>query len=206
MNKEKKIKNENMAKAVLRDTSISTKMAVEVCSFIRNKRLEKAKDMLEKVVDKKQAVPIKRYNKGLAHKKKIGPGRYPIKVSKEILKLLDQVEANAQFKGLNTTDLVISHIKADKASTPWHYGRKRRRKMKRTHVEIIVKEKIEKEKKKVEEKEKKEDIKEEKVEEKKKTMQEPKEEIKEDKEKGKTEEKPKEEKKETKEEKKADKK
>ena len=36
MSKEKT--NENIAKAVLKDTSISTKMAVEVCSFIRNKR------------------------------------------------------------------------------------------------------------------------------------------------------------------------
>jgi len=171
-NKEKG--NENIAKAVAKDVGISTKMAVEVCSLIRNKKLEQAKNILKKVIEKKQAVPFKRYNKHLAHKTKIGPGRYPEKASKEILKLLEQAEANAQFKGLSTADLIILHIKADKASTPWHFGRKRRRKMKRTHVEVVVKEKIE-ETKKEEKVEKSEEKKEEKVEEK------PKEELKKEK-------------------------
>ena len=30
---------------------------------------------------------------------------------------------------------------AHKASAPWHYGRQRRRKMKRTHIEIVIGEK-----------------------------------------------------------------
>ncbi len=167
MSKEKE-NNENIAKAILRDVSISTKMAVEVCSLIRNKRLEQAKNILGKVIEKKQAVPFKRYKKDIAHKTKIGPGKYPVKVSKEILKLLDQVEANAQFKGLSTSDLIILKIKADKASTPWHYGRKRRRKMKRTHVEVVVKEKIEKKKPEEKEERKEETKKEDKAEEEKK--------------------------------------
>ena len=146
MNK-KQENNDNIAKAIGKDVGISTKMSVEVCSFIRKKNLGKAKVMLNDVINKKQAVPIKRYNKHLAHKKKIGPGRYPEKVCEEILRLLNQVEANAQFKGLSTDDLIISHIKADKASTPWHYGRQRRRKMKRTHVEVVVTEKISNKKK-----------------------------------------------------------
>ncbi len=143
MSSKKKI-NQNEAKAVGKDLSISTKMSVEVCNFIRNKNINKAKKILNDVIDKKSALPVKRYNKDLAHKKKIGPGRYPLNVCKEVLKLLDQVEANAQFKGLSTSDLVISHIKADKAATPFHHGRQRRRKMKRTHLEIIVLEKSEK--------------------------------------------------------------
>ncbi len=142
MNNKNNKKEENEAKAALRNVSISTKMSVEVCNLIRNKNLQRAKSLLEEVIDKKIAVPIKRYNKDIAHKKKIGPGKYPIKVCKEILKLLDQVEANAQFKGLNTSDLYITHIKADKAATPWHLGRKRRRKMKRTHVAVRVIEKV----------------------------------------------------------------
>ena len=64
----------------------------------------------------------------------------------EFIKLIESAEANAQFKGLNTSKLVISHISANKASKAWHYGRKSRRKMKRTNVEVIVEEntKIEK--------------------------------------------------------------
>jgi large subunit ribosomal protein L22 len=199
MAKQKEI-NENEARASLNNASISTKMSVEICSFIRKKNLVKAKEMLQEIIEKKKALPIKRYNKDLAHKKKIGPGRYPEKACKEILKLLKQVEANAQFKGLSTGDLLISYIKADKASTPWRYGRQRRRKMKRTNVEIIVIEKIDnktkteaKEKPKKEEKkeskqektknksEKIEDKKEDKEQEKKeeKTKVEPKKEVKE---------------------------
>ena len=157
-------KSENTAKAVGKDLSISTKMAVEVCSFIRKKNLQKAKNLLQEVISMKKAIPIKRYNKGLAHKKKMGPGRYPVNTSKKILELLEGVEANAQFKGLSTDDLIITHIKADKAATPWHYGRQRRRKMKRTHIEVIVTEKIDK--KKDDKKEAKEKTKAEKKEEK----------------------------------------
>jgi len=37
--------------------------------------------------------------------------------------------------------LVIAHISAHKASKAWHSGRKSRRRMKRTNVEIVVEEK-----------------------------------------------------------------
>ena len=63
----------------------------------------------------------------------------------EIIKLMEDVEANAQFKGLNTSNLVIAHISAHKAGKAWHYGRKSRRKMKRTTIEIVVEEKAKKE-------------------------------------------------------------
>ena len=73
-------------------------------------------------------------------KKKKGPGKYPVKAAGIIKKLLESVESNAQFKGLNTSNLIIKHIKADFASRPWHFGRQRRRKMKRTNIEVVVEE------------------------------------------------------------------
>ena len=82
-------------------------------------------------MDKKTAVPFRRFDFDLGHKKKIGPGRYPNKASREIIGLIENVEANAQFKGLNTSNLIITHISAHKAGKAWHYGRKSRRKMKR---------------------------------------------------------------------------
>lgn len=136
----KGISPEHTATAVGRTLPISTKQSIEICSFIRNKSLQKAKALLNEVAAKKTAVPFKRF-KAVGHRKgKLAAGRYPIKASKEILKLLESVEANAQFKGLSTANLVINHICAHKASRPWHYGRQRRRKMKRTNIEIIVKE------------------------------------------------------------------
>jgi len=132
---------ETMAKIAGRSLSISTKQAIEICNFVRNKNIQKMKMFLEGVIKKEKIVPFTRFNKGIGHKPGIGPGRYPIKTAKGILMLLKSVESSAQFKGLNTSNLIIGHIKADKASNTWHYGRKRRRKMKRTNIEIILVEK-----------------------------------------------------------------
>lgn len=129
------------AKVLGKDLSISKKHCVEICRFIKKKKLSKAKELLGEVLKMKIAVPYRRHTWDLAHKKSTsGPGRYPIKAVKEILRLLGAVEANAQFKGMNTGNLVIEHMCAHQASRPWHFGRQRRRKMKRTHIEIIVKE------------------------------------------------------------------
>lgn len=135
-----------MARAVGMALPISFKQSVEICNFIENKNISDAKKMLQNVVEKKSAIPFKRYNWDLGHKKKMGPARYPEKASKQFINLIEAVEANAQFKGLNTSNLVIAHVSAHKASKAWHYGRKSRRKMKRTNVEIIVEEKSKTEK------------------------------------------------------------
>lgn len=137
---------EHMARAVGMALPISFKQSVEICNFIENKNISDAKKMLQNVVEKKSAIPFKRYNWDLGHKKKMGPARYPEKASKQFINLIEAVEANAQFKGLNTSNLVIAHVSAHKASKAWHYGRKSRRKMKRTNVEIIVEEKSKTEK------------------------------------------------------------
>jgi hypothetical protein len=96
--------------------------------------------MLQRALDKKEAVPFTRFNNDMGHKPGKGPGRYPQKASKYIIELLKSVKANALAKGLNTDNLIIKKLVANKASRPWRYGRQRRRKAKRTHIEIIVKE------------------------------------------------------------------
>jgi large subunit ribosomal protein L22 len=161
----KKIEEEeNVAKAVGVALPISTKQSIEICNFIRRKPLEKAKQMLIDVMNKKIAVPFKRFNDDMGHKRgKIAAGRYPEKSCSHILKLLESVEANAQFKGLNTANLAITHICAQKAARPWHYGRQRRRKMKRTNIEVIVEEKaVEKKEEKTDKETKKPEVKKEK--------------------------------------------
>ena len=132
---------ENMALAIGKDMSFSTKHAIEICNYLRNKRLEQAKEILESVIAKKKAIPFKRFTDGVGHKKgNIAAGRYPIKASKDILKLLKQAESNASIKGLGTEELIIRHLVANKASTPMKFGRQIRRKAKRTHMEVIVEE------------------------------------------------------------------
>jgi len=131
---------DNMARASGRSLPISFKQSIEICNLIRGKQIAFAKNALNDAIDKKKAIPFKRFNGDTGHKKEMAAGRYPKKASKEILDILNLVEANAQFKGLNTSNLVINHITANKASTSTKYGRKRGRKSKRTSIEIIVNE------------------------------------------------------------------
>lgn len=132
--------HENMARAIGTDLPISFKQSVEICNYIKNKNAGKAKKMLQDVIDKKAAVPFKRYIFDLGHKKNTGPGRYPLNASKKFIQLIESAEANAQFRGFNTSNLVITHINAHKAGKAWHFGRQSRRRMKRTNIEIIVEE------------------------------------------------------------------
>jgi len=130
------------SRTIANDLPISTKKSVEVCNFIRGRELEKAKMLLEQVLEYKAAVPFKKYNMGAGHKKgKVGPGKYPINVCNEILSVLKLAEANAKNLNLSMKNIYIKLIMANMASRPWHYGRFKRRKMKRTHIEVILSEK-----------------------------------------------------------------
>jgi large subunit ribosomal protein L22 len=118
---------EKHAKAQVKETDISMKDAVNVAHFIRDMNLEAAKNALDLVLEKKVAVPYFRYLDSVSHRKSIGPGRYPVKAVKAFKKLLDDVSANAEFKGL-TDDLKIFHISASKGRMikkflPKAYGR-----------------------------------------------------------------------------------
>ena len=135
---------ENMARALGKSMPNSFKQSVEICNFIRNKKVNYAKNALNKVINQDLAIPYKKFNMNIGHKKGIMAGRYPKKASMKILSLINHVEANAQFKGLNTSNLIITQINANKAQKVIHFGRKRGRKAKRTNIEIVVQEKVDK--------------------------------------------------------------
>ncbi len=132
---------ENMARAISKDVEVSTKTSLEIANFIRGKTTKKAKQILERVLEKKQAIPFKRFTDGVGHRKgtAIGQGRFPQKASEAFIKIIKQVEANAQAKGLSE-ELKIVHLVVNKSSNTFHQGRQRRRKFKRTHLEIAVEE------------------------------------------------------------------
>jgi large subunit ribosomal protein L22 len=131
---------DTMARCVTLAASVSTKHCVEIASHLRGRNIAAAKRILNDAIAVKRAIPFKRYNDNIGHKKGIGPGRYACKASEEVLRTLAVCEANAQNKGLSTGKLRIKHISANLASRPWHYGRQRRRRMKRSHIEIVLEE------------------------------------------------------------------
>ena len=103
------LEGEHTANVYAYNVRISTKNSVEVCNFIRNKNLTKAKTQLQKVLKFKQVIPLKRYKKDQPHRPgKIAAGSFPIKTTKEFLNILNTLEANASQKNLDTKNLVIS--------------------------------------------------------------------------------------------------
>lgn len=130
----------NCAKAVGLALPVSLKQSVMICRFIRNKKVQLAKKHLSDVILKKRAIPFTRFGGDVGHKPGMASGRFPVKACKNILALLESAEANAQFKGLSTADLIIRHASAQKGPDTWHYGRKIRRQAKRAHIELVLEE------------------------------------------------------------------
>ena len=128
---------ENMAKAVSHSLPISTKISGQVCRFIKGMPVAKAKQALLDVMKLKRAVPMFIHYKETAHKPGMAVGRYPLKASKHVLEVLESAEANAQFKGLSTADLVVHHAVAQQGPTARGQGRTGGW-AKRTHIEVVL--------------------------------------------------------------------
>ncbi|RLI39517.1 50S ribosomal protein L22 [Candidatus Bathyarchaeota archaeon] len=134
------------AKASARELRISHKHAREICKAIRGMMLEDAKKFLEDVIALRKPVPFRRYCKKIPHRKGLKgwpAGRFPVKAAKRILRLLKDVEANAEFKGLNTEKLKIIHAAAYpgmkiKKYFPRAFGRSTPNFETLTHVEVVV--------------------------------------------------------------------
>lgn len=139
------VKEEHLAKAKADSLSVSTKHCIELCRYLRYKTITQAKQILEEVITLKKPIPFLRFKRNIGHKPGIAAGRFPQKAAQGVLKLVKSVEANAQFKGLNTSNLKITKILANRASIPLTGGRQRTA-TKRTHLEIEVIEKKEKKK------------------------------------------------------------
>lgn len=131
---------EKTARAIGKDLPISIKNSTEICNYIRGNKVELAKKKLQDAIDMKAAIPFKRFTKDIGHKRNIAAGRYSLKACMNIMSVLDSAVANARNIGLNTNNMTIKTIIANKAARPYRQGRKRRVKMKRTHIEIIVSE------------------------------------------------------------------
>jgi large subunit ribosomal protein L22 len=131
---------EKMAIAVGKSLPVSTKHCIELTGRIRRKSIESAKRILNDVIEMRKPIAFKRYTGSVGHKRGMAAGRYPVKAAGAVLRVLESCEANAQFKGLDTGSMVIVHSNAQLGGKQYHYGRQRRRIMKRTMVEIVLEE------------------------------------------------------------------
>ena len=140
---------EKTAKASGREIRVSHKHAREVCRTIKGMTLTDAKEYLRDVMDKKKAVPFRRFKKKAGHRhglKKSYAGRYPTKAAEKVLNIIEGAEANAENKGLDVDRLRIFHAAAypgmkNKRFKPRAQGRSSPKHETLTHVEIILDEK-----------------------------------------------------------------
>ena len=142
-----KVDGEKYAKAFGRDLPLSIKDSVNLCRALKGMKLDDAKDFLEDVINKRRPVPYFRYLDSISHRRGIGPGRYPVKEAKHILKVIENAEANAEDKELDTDNLYIMHIAAHKARmykryVPRAQGRSVEIRRERVHIEVILEERI----------------------------------------------------------------
>ena len=72
-------------------------------------------------------------------------GRYPVKAAEQILKVLENAEANAEYKGMDTEKLFIEHISSHKGIVipgyiPRAFGRMTPFNTPTTHIQIVLQE------------------------------------------------------------------
>jgi large subunit ribosomal protein L22 len=139
-------KIETMARAYGRELPLAWKKSVELARQLRGKTVDHAREYLEKVIALKQPVPMKKYNRWVAHKSGVGPARYPVKAAKAFLKILESAVANAEFTGKEDPDaMVIRVINAHKGATtkgfrPRAYGRSGPWNQDTVNLEIVLEE------------------------------------------------------------------
>jgi large subunit ribosomal protein L22 len=133
------------SKAIGKELPISPKFSREICRMIRGKGVDEAIRMLEEVVELRRPVPIRRYNLGVAHKKGVGPGRYPKKAAAAIIKVLQSAKSNAEYKGLDVDNMRVCIISAHLGRTipgymPRAHGRSTAWDQQTVNIEVILEE------------------------------------------------------------------
>jgi large subunit ribosomal protein L22 len=127
---------------------ISPRHAREICRAIHGMNADHATHYLENVVALKQAVPFKRHNDSMGHRR--GPmaaGRYPQKAAKEFIKILKNAIANGEYKGLDTEHMKIIHIATKKGRVirgfrPRARGRSSPKNTETVNIEMILREEL----------------------------------------------------------------
>ncbi len=131
----------------LREKYISHKHAREIAVAIKVLTIERARDYLQAVVNKERAISFGRYKNQVGHRSDPGmmSGRYPQKSAKEFIKVLDNLESNAEYKGMDLDRLKIINATVHKGVsvkrfTPRAMGRATPKNNVLTHVELVAQE------------------------------------------------------------------
>jgi large subunit ribosomal protein L22 len=139
---------EQTARSQGHELHVSPRHCVEICRGLRGKSLVEAKSHLEAIMKMKTAVPFKRHNSGVGHRAGIrgwDAGRYPQKAAQEILTVLKNAEANAEYQGLDTDRMRVVHCLArtgrvTEGRMPRAMGRATAKNTETVTVEVVLQE------------------------------------------------------------------
>jgi large subunit ribosomal protein L22 len=127
--------------------NISPKAAREVCKAIKGMDLEKAKSYLERVIEMNQAVPFKRHDGKVGHRrgKGISTGRYPVKTAAAILKVIESAGNNGEAIHIDIENWRILHIATSRGTSfesrfPRARGRSTPKMRESANVEVVLEE------------------------------------------------------------------
>ena len=127
--------------------NISPKAAREVCKALKGMDLEKAKNYLGRVIKMDQAVPFKRHDGKVGHRrgKGMSTGRYPVKTAAAILKVIESAGNNGEAIHIDIEDWRIVHIATSRGTTfearfPRARGRATPKKRESANVEVVLEE------------------------------------------------------------------
>jgi ribosomal protein L22 len=133
-----------------RNLPVSLKHSIAIGKFIKYKKINEAIKNLEKVLNKKLAVPftgeIPHRKRGHMLTKSMPSGRYPKNASKEFIRVLKALSANSNANGMDLEKTIVSEVIINKAPSQKHrFGNTE---FKRAHVLIRAKEITERKKEK----------------------------------------------------------
>jgi large subunit ribosomal protein L22 len=139
------IDSDKTAKAYGYEMHCSRKDSTNIAYAINGMKTAEAKKLLQSIIDLKHPLPAVYHKRKLAHQKGIGPGSFPQKAAKYILKILENAENNAEYKGFDVENMKICHIstyggRVIKGMMPRAHGRASDKNKRTTNIEIVIEE------------------------------------------------------------------
>ncbi len=136
---------EKSAKAYGYELHCSPKDSMNLAYTLKGMKAEKAKKFLEEIIEMKRPLPTVFHKRKRSHQKSIGPGSYPQKAARYMLKIIENAENNAEYKGFDVENMKISHISAYRGrvmrgTMPRAHGRATNKNEITTNIEIILEE------------------------------------------------------------------
>ena len=106
----------NMAVAQAYDVNASYKDLCAVCDAIRYAKADDAFAVLDSIISKKMPIHVRRFNKHMGAKHELGgaKGAFPVMAAKQVRKVLVNALANADSKGIDTSNAIIAYATANK--------------------------------------------------------------------------------------------